>query len=179
MSAVTGAGATLASIQPFFFAIAAGQSTGTATLSPSVDINKSFIIQNGSNAYATDPAYVFSSLVLTNSTTITATRILTANLCYSAGIVVEFSKGIVSLQRGTITMPFDGGFPTQTINTSITEVADTAKCIVTMSFRAASHGTPVGGPVVYLTSTTNLRAVRYQQYKYNEINAAYEIIEFE
>lgn len=179
MSAITGAGATVKSIQPFFNAINNGQSQGTTTLSTPVDMDKSFIITSGSSSYQTDPAYIFTTVVLTNSNTITATRIQTSNPCYSTGTVVEFSNGIASVQRGTITMLFEGASSTQIVDTSITAVSDTSKCIITMSFTATSHTSPVGGPVVYLTSTTNIRATRYQQSKYNEINVAYEVIEFE
>lgn len=96
------------SIQKVAITISAGNTSGTATISSVTTANTVLIYDNFTSA-DTSSAFgqFFAGLTLTNSTTVTATRAISAStsdmIVYCT--VVEFtSSAIVSIQSGTITM---------------------------------------------------------------------------
>lgn len=182
MSAITGAGATMASIQHVTFSIDNNQIVGTGTAASAVDTSKSIIISGGMNCLNLSLSILYATLELTGPTTITATRVgsnASGSVLYGGVMLVEFSKGVNSLQRGVVTLPADPlDTGTQDVDTTITSV-DISKCIVTMTYRTPHSSTIYGSPYLYLVNSTTIRARRRQKRRNLQIFAAYEVIEFE
>ena len=92
------------SCQHFSITIGAASTTGTATIN-AVDTARSFIVWGGSSSTSSVMQYAIPTLVLTNSTTITATRGLTGGSCVVRGTIVHATGALVrSVQAGTITL---------------------------------------------------------------------------
>lgn len=79
------------SIQRGTITIAAAESSNTATIS-SVDTNKAFVLYGGHTFSGTSSAFssLAANVVLTNATTVTASRVGTNNDTILAYTVVEF-----------------------------------------------------------------------------------------
>ena len=150
--------------------------TGTATVTAvNVDCSELFLIGYNSGE-ATNIVNVMGHLILTNSTTVTATRD-TANL--GGGVTAtlgfelrEWMPGIIKrVQRGTIVLT---GVSTNTA--TITEV-DTAKSILRMNGNLANANAPDRSQVrLTLTNGTTITATRSSST--NDTTVAYEITEF-
>jgi len=174
-----GGGGFVKSINQINITMGGGSSSNTATIS-AVDMDNSYIVFTGSSAYETNTTdHYHGTLVLTNSTTVTAQRAGTSGDFRATGYVVELESGIInSIQRGTFVMAQDGGFPAQVVDETITSV-DLSKTFVTSSYRSdGSNGVAHWKTNLYLQNATTLRAVRMSQYKSDACTVAYEVVEF-
>lgn len=90
---ITSVSQLIKSVQPFTIAINAGSSSGTATIT-AVDTTKAFVSWGGTDLDATAAGggahNWLATLVLTNSTTVTATRGGITGTATVAGTVVEY-----------------------------------------------------------------------------------------
>jgi len=118
------AGAALEKIQSGAISITATSTSNTATID-AVDVDKAFVLHNG-NECGTDSDGTATKvrLTLTNATTVTATRGVSVESVTVKFTVVEFSSGINSIQRGTITLA------AQQTNQATINSVDTAKAFV-------------------------------------------------
>lgn len=117
----------ITSVQNATVTIGSGSATGTATLSPSVNLSYAVVFWGGISTTGTTGSDGTAYLVLTNSTTLTATRNgTTATTLTVYCTVVEFDPAaITSIQAGTISMALATS-NTATLGTSV----DTAKSTV-------------------------------------------------
>lgn len=87
---IAGSGARIKSIQAFSITIGSSSTSNTATIT-SVDTTKSVIFHTGNTGgSSTEIRSAQASLVLTNATTVTASRSNTTNALTVTGAVVEF-----------------------------------------------------------------------------------------
>lgn len=150
-----------------------------------VDVNKSFIMFNGSSSYETYHGFGMVTLELSNSTTVTAKRYGdlygTLSAAYVKGCVMEFESGVKSLQRGTVELPEDPGFSAQVVDETISAV-DLAKTFVAFSDRndnASPDSHEDNRVTVDLIDSTTLRITRNSQWKNYLHSVYYEIVEME
>jgi len=172
--------AGIESIQHVSILINSGSNAYADATISGVDLDKSFIIQSGHCGYESHPAYQQISVRLLNSTTVRAEREAVADWAGATtdAYVIEFSDGINSIQRGSVTFPTYGA-GNQTVDTSINSV-DLDKAIVVFSAHGSKHASGMFyTPRMYLSSATNLRGIRSGQYK-DTITATvqYEVVEF-
>jgi hypothetical protein len=145
-------------IQYFSIQITAGNTSNTYTISPSVVAANSLLIWLGQTFDQTDTNNNDSqgSLTFTNGTTITATRVGTANVLTVNGVIVEFHPGVIkSVQADTITVT--------TSTTDTISAVNTAKAIV---FHLGNTSTDTSGAssveetALTLTNSTTVTATR-------------------
>jgi hypothetical protein len=107
----TGGGASvIQSIQQGTITIAAASASNTATISAVVTAN-SILIFNGITSTTTSSTLYHRAttrISLTNTTTVTATRINTSDSVTVGFTVIEFASGVNSVQQGTITITAGG-----------------------------------------------------------------------
>jgi hypothetical protein len=84
-----GSGSVIKSIQRGLITISGAATSATATLSPAVTTSKAMLMNLGSNAVDFDVRYQ-ARLTLTNSTTVTATRVGTGTDTFVSWQVVEY-----------------------------------------------------------------------------------------
>ena len=115
----------IASCQHFAITIASGSTAGTATIN-AVDPTRAFIVWGGVRSNAGVTARALATAVLTNSTTVTATRNSgTGSTCTVRGTVVEATGYLVkSVQSGTITLS------AATSGTATINAVDTSRSVV-------------------------------------------------
>lgn len=96
------------SIQQGSISLASGVTSNTATLSPAVMPANSVILFTGltSDQNAISPRERWTRVTLTNSTTVTASRVNATSAAVTVGwVVIEFYPGVIrQVQRSTITM---------------------------------------------------------------------------
>ena len=119
---VTGAASgpsVISNIQNVSITIGTGQTSNTATIT-SVSVANTIIIPNGNTASnASDgPAASNCMVVLTNSTTVTASVGVSGSTEVCNASVITFSSGVNSIQSGVITVS-SGGSSTATLGTSV------------------------------------------------------------
>jgi len=142
-------------VQRVTITISAGNLTGTATIN-AVDTTKTGIILAGLRISANASRNsVLSTLELTNSTTVTATRGSTTVEATIEAIVIEYSSLLVdSVQSGIINV-------TGTTNTATITSIDTARSIVhTAGSTASADNTTTNHAKVDLTNATTVTATR-------------------
>ena len=141
----------------------------------SVDLTKTIIFSLGQYAQNGTWTIGASRLALTNATTITATRISTSSLYVNHYfMVVEFSKGVKSVQKGTIII-----IPTKTSNTATIDTIDTTKSI--LSHLGISCNLDTGPsfdsiPHLILTNATTITARRATDL--GTVTVSFMILEF-
>lgn len=168
------------SVQHFAITIAAGATTGTATIS-SVDTSRSFIAWGGQTAQsgATDLAReAFAYLQLTDATTVTATR-NTSDASDSVtvhGSVVACAAAFVSsVQQGTISMS-----TLQTTNTATISSVDTARAAVLYLGVICNLGNDNLDAALQRVTLTNATTVTANRHVASAASAAlaYVVVEF-
>lgn len=165
-------------IQPFDITIANGFSQATQTIT-AVDLDKSFIIFNGSTCREVGGQYDMAIVELINSTTVRATRYGAINNCYVKGYIMELPSGVKSIQRGTVSLPADSNYdPPQVVDETITAV-DTSKTFITFTERSSTGHDNKNNVTVDLVNSTTLRISRNCQYKNYVHEISYEIIEMD
>lgn len=155
MVSLWGASSLIASVQRGLVSIAAGATSGTATIT-AVSTNDTFLSymfweDNGTTNTSGDPSTVQCALALTNGTTLTATRFSAADAFekYVGYEVIQFRPGVIkSVQRGTC------GIESSVTITSV----ETNKCTAGMTGWITSFPAWQGNimPRAILTSGTNL-----------------------
>lgn len=158
-------------IQPFVINIAGGVASGTATIE-TVDLSRSCIICNGYTVSDnTSVRSVYPKLILTNSTTVTATRISTSKDLTVHGYVVEYSELLVdNVQRISITVSGSS-------NTGTIDSVDTARSIVFVTSHTASASQIDRSNLrVILTDSTTVTAERGDGSGIGEVDVA--VIQF-
>ena len=145
-------GAVLESIQMGEIALGAAETSDTAPIT-GVDTAKAFLINLGywgSTAGDTDRE---CRLELTNATTVTVSRTATGGTVTVRFAVVEFSSGINSIQRGTITLA------SQKSNTATITGVDTAKTFLSnLGSTTTVSGTDRVKAALELTDATHVQA---------------------
>ncbi len=146
-------------IQPVAITMTAGNATGTATIT-GISIRDSILLFQGStySAIDTDSASSLSRIVLTNATTVTATRTATNNQTTSTGLIIELVPGVIkSVQYDTVTVA--GVF-------SNTKTITTVNTLKTSIFPLGASTTDVSGSAatwlagLTLTNATTVTATR-------------------
>ena len=140
----------LQSIQYGSITIPSGASSATATIT-AVDTTKSILILLGQSYSTSYPHYSAHRIELTNSTTVTCSRISNAAVAGPTAkfVCIEFASGIKSVQSGTITMPNEWAEKTATIT-----AVDVAKSIVVyLGFTGDDTGARNWQQMKYLTLT--------------------------
>lgn len=154
----------LDSTQQFDIQIAINALTNTTTLNPSVDITKAIIFPQGINSTAvTSFGHASSASLLTNSTTVTATRGLTSGTFTSDcfGMVALFNNNLIDTsltQYGTINVSTLSATGTATIST----VDLTRSIIINLgtSSNAVSNAATGNDTVLSFTNSTTVTATR-------------------
>jgi hypothetical protein len=103
-----GASGLIASVQYGTIAIGGAGTSGTATITAVNTANAVLVDLRQSNNWSggTDPQYVSTSLALTNSTTVTASRYASGGISATAAFaVIEFRPGVLkSVQYGSVSL---------------------------------------------------------------------------
>lgn len=98
----------IASVQYGTISVGGGATSGTATIVAVNTANAVVVDLRQSNNWSggTDPQYVSTSLTLTNSTTVTASRYASGGIALTAAFaVVEFRPGVLkSVQYGSVSL---------------------------------------------------------------------------
>jgi alanine racemase len=174
-------------IQAFSISIAGGSKTGTATIS-AVDMSRSVIMLSGYNG-ANDSSTPMHA-VLTNTTTVTATKTFTTgSTVVLKGFVLTYPVGIIkSIQRGIIPMT-----NAQTSRSTTVTSVNTAKSVLshlgqitdlTNTGSGTTNALASSNAHIALTSATNIDAVRTATASSggtpanNTCDISYELIEF-
>ena len=171
----------LQSVQQITVTIAAGATTGTTTIT-SVDTTKTYLEMQGQTAQVSTMATdtVLATAVLTNATTVTATRQTSdASNAITLGVtVVEFvSAAIQSMQSGTIAIASSGLTNTATISAVVL-----ANSVVVHNGQTFGSTTDNANPArtrahLVLTNTTTVTATRTTA-STSATTVAYTVIEF-
>ena len=151
------------SVQYVSITIAAGATSGTATIS-SVDTARTFLNHNGVTTAAASGATrdtIWPGVTLTNSTTITASRITASSdtVTINVGIVEGTSLLVDSVQYGTITTT------SSSVNATVTSVITSQSAAIwngctttSASGSGAAENSRYYGSFVDLTSSTTVNA---------------------
>lgn len=154
--------------------------SGTATIT-SIDPNNSIVFYGGmqtAEGANVSPKVALATCVLTNSTTITATRnASTGDVASAAFIVVEFMPGIIkSLQRGTIVIATSAASNTATITT----VATGKTLLIMCGSNSSADNSSFAGDYVaktVLTNATTITATRGTSPASYTVVVAYQAVE--
>lgn len=170
-----GASSLIRSVQYGLVRVNASTASGTATITAVNTANAVLMYLGMSQDYVTDNANIDAHVVLTNSTTVTATRngAGPGNYLDVQFVVLEFAPGIVrSVQTGTIAM--GGG---QTSLTATITAINTATAMVAYGHNMASTGDANASySRVTLTNSTTVTAARVTGTAGNTV--AYSVVEF-
>lgn len=162
------------SVQAFTITLTAPATSNTATIS-SVTTANCMLILTGSHGVQNSATDDFADLVLTNSTTVTATRTGTLGDMKVSGYVIEFEAGVIkSNQTGTISIGGGG-----TSNTGVITGVDTTKAIpLYLGCRSDSSSNSVNlyGADVTLTNGTTVTASRPSTTGNHTVR--YQVVEF-
>lgn len=160
------------SVQHFTITIASGSTTNTATINP-VDTSRSFIVYGGCSAGGGNISRSVGTLVLTNGTTVTASRADgTAVALVLHGCVVQAAPALVkSVQVGTVTFA-SGTTATATIN-----AVDATRSVVFFNgWSASTNSFTAGFSYLALTNATTVTGTCSAA---STSSAAFTIVEFQ
>ena len=165
-------GAALNSIQQGTISITSGNLTNTATIN-AVDTDKAFLLHLGNTApSSTGPKAIHTRLTLTDATTVTATRGVTDSEAAVRFVVIEFSSGIASIQRGTISLDASGD------GTAAINAVNTDKAFVIHSGQSTNTGNSYQGDV-RITLNTSTQVQAWGSASGANRTVAFEVVEFE
>ncbi len=173
-----GPASIIKSIQSGTIAIGSGSASNTATINAVVTAN-SLLFWNGSyDATATTNQDMIADVVLTNTTTITATRSNAGtNTCNARYTIIEFIPGVLtSVQRGTITIASGSTSNTATI-TSVSENVAFFNCLGYRNTNNSAERIDSAFATITLTDATTVTASRTTNDSFNTI-VGYQVAEF-
>lgn len=156
-----GAAAIVKSIQSGTIVLANGVASNTSTLPSAVVVANAVVIYGGQTSGVTaQSASAMAKLVLTNTTTVTATRISTTNAMTISFTVIEFEAGVIKSNQN-FSVSLTAGNATGTATITATVVAKTwivfRGCDLDNT-TASSFNSGLGYPVQ--TNTTTITATR-------------------
>lgn len=175
--------AIISQVIAFAISLGSGVTSNTATIA-TVDTTLSAIMWGGStyNGGNVDSKTYLGRAVLTNATTVTATRGAGTNTLVVYGTVVEFDASVItSLEQNTVTIAAGTTSGTTTLGTTI---ADTSKAVLfyhgnetagTLTTNAAS----TSQCALDLTNSTTVTAVRDTSDANRSVTASFTVIEFD
>lgn len=150
-----------------------GSTSNTATIA-SVDTTKSVVMYLGMNQNFGGTPSFDPYLVLTNATTVTATRgTNNASATVASFVVITFSATPVSLQTGTTSIT-----STNTSNTSTITSVNTSKAFIIYGGQAATTNDQTGSIALTLTNATTITATRDSASGNQPTTAAWAIVQF-
>lgn len=164
-------------IQYGSISIGAAASSNTATITAVTTAN-CLIFWNGAyNGTASTNQNMIADVVLTNTTTVTATRSSTSDTCVARFVVVEFVPGVLtSVQRGTITIASGSTSNTATI-TSVSENVAFFNCLGFRNNNSSNERIDSAFATVDLTDATTVTAARTTNDTFDTI-VGYQVAEF-
>lgn len=182
MVSLWGAQSLILSVQRGLITIANTATSGTATIT-AVDPNNAIVLYGGLNGNppTTDSQSTMWAIVtLTNSTTVTASRVGSTNSLYMPYQVIEFAPGVLrSLQSGTVTLL------NVSSNTATISAVNPAKAFVvfrgwttTSGSDATSWDTRYQMPKHDLTSATVVTATTHVTNIAVTLTLAHTVVEF-
>lgn len=141
-----------------------------------IDTNNSILFSLGQNGDASPGNTGAARLVLTDSTTITATRNTTAAALLNVGfMVVEFAKGVKSVQQGAVTIANAAYSGTAAINAVV--IANSVLSLLGFSSTDTNAVGFASLPMITLTNTTTITAER--RTNTGVLTVAFMILEFD
>lgn len=163
----------IVSIQAFSITLTSGTSN-TATIN-AVDTTRSVIVLGGAHGNSIVTGRIRAQVVLTNSTTITATRgVSTTSTLVVKGTIIEFAPWVVaSVQSGTITPA-----AATTGTATITSVNTARAVVIDNGAVVGSSGSNISGAFAQLT-LTNATTVTAKAGLANSNSFGFTVVEFQ
>lgn len=170
--------AVLKAIQKGTITISAGNTSNTATIT-SVDTGKTYVTYTMASDTASTASDATACLVLTNSTTLTASRVGTNGTITIVYNVVEFLSG-VNVQRGTLDDSAWSGVPTNSVNVTLSTI-DTTKSwpILSIARAGGTNYNGNGSPAAVITSSTQLQIKRNSTASSTGLFVAWQVVEYQ